>query len=473
MATESFEKRADRALADAQLRRNFAFAMGNFILKRQAVFSDAAETERLRALGSAIKQRALSRLPELLTQLEAACTRNGIRVHWAETTAVANRVVLEIIQSHAASRVVKGKSMVSEEMHLNAFLASHGIEAIETDLGEFIIQLNGETPSHIIVPAIHKNKAQIAKIFHEKVPGAPYTEEVAELNAIARRTLRRKFYEVGIGLSGVNFAVAETGTLCLVENEGNGRMCTTVPAVHIAVMGLEKVVEKLEDLPPLLRLLTGSATGQLVTTYVNLITSPRREGEKDGPREVHLVILDNGRSRIYQDPQLRRTLQCVRCGTCLNHCPVYTRIGGHAYGFVYPGPIGQILTPQVEGLEKAGELAFASSLCGACEEVCPVKIPITELLRRLRDESYSAAPDGGVPGRGCRQNLVERLAWKGWELLNTHPRLNRLATALLGRAGEYLPAGGPLERWMRYRSEPQFAPRSLHRRIQEEGIPDE
>jgi L-lactate dehydrogenase complex protein LldF len=473
MATESFEKRADRALGDAQLRRNFAFAMGNFILKRQAVFSDAAETERLRALGSEIKQRALSRLPELLTQLEAACTRNGIRVHWAETTAVANRVVLEIIQSHAASRVVKGKSMVSEEMHLNAFLASHGIEAIETDLGEFIIQLNGETPSHIIVPAIHKNKAQIAKIFHEKVPGAPYTEEVVELNAIARRTLRRKFYEVGIGLSGVNFAVAETGTLCLVENEGNGRMCTTVPAVHIAVMGLEKVVEKLEDLPPLLRLLTGSATGQLVTTYVNLITSPRREGEKDGPREVHLVILDNGRSRIYQDPQLRRTLQCVRCGTCLNHCPVYTRIGGHAYGFVYPGPIGQILTPQVEGLEKAGELAFASSLCGACEEVCPVKIPITELLRRLRDESYSAAPDGGVPGRGCRQNLVERLAWKGWELLNTHPRLNRLATALLGRAGEYLPPGGPLERWMRYRSEPQFAPRSLHRRIQEEGIPDE
>ena len=223
MANESFEKNVDRALADAQLRKNFAFAMGNFILKRRAVFSDAEQTERLRALGQAIKQRALSRLPELLEQLEAACTRNGIRVHWAETTAVANRIVLEIIESHAASRVVKGKSMVSEEMHLNAFLATHGIEAVETDLGEFIIQLNGETPSHIIVPAIHKNKAQIAKIFHEKVAGAPYTEEVTELNAIARNTLRRKFYEAGIGLSGVNFAVAETGTLCLVENEGNGR----------------------------------------------------------------------------------------------------------------------------------------------------------------------------------------------------------------------------------------------------------
>jgi L-lactate dehydrogenase complex protein LldF len=473
MAAESFEKSVDRALADAQLRKNFAFAMGNFILKRRAVFSDEEETERLRALGNAIKQRALSRLPELLEQLETACTRNGIRVHWAETTAVANRIVLEIIEAHAASRVVKGKSMVSEEMHLNAFLGTHGIEAIETDLGEFIIQLNGETPSHIIVPAIHKNKAQIAKIFHEKVPGAPYTEEVAELNAIARRTLRRKFYEAGIGLSGVNFAVAETGTLCLVENEGNGRMCTTVPAVHIALMGLEKVVERLADLPPLLRLLTGSATGQLVTTYVNLITSPRREGEMDGPQEVHLVILDNGRSRIYQDEQLRQTLQCVRCGTCLNHCPVYTRIGGHAYGFVYPGPIGKILTPQVEGLRKAGELAFASSLCGACEEVCPVKIPIPALLRRLRDESYSTAPQSAVPDHGCKQNLAERLAWKGWALLNTHPRLNRLATALAGLVGDYLPPAGPLERWMRYRSEPVFASRSLHRRIKEEGIPDE
>jgi len=473
MTADRFETDVDRALADAQLRKNFAFAMGSFILKRKAVFSDAAETERLRTLGNAIKQSALSRLPELLEQLEASCTRNGIRVHWAETPAVANRIVLEVIESHAGTRVVKGKSMVSEEMHLNAFLATHGIEAIETDLGEFIIQLNGETPSHIIVPAIHKNKAQISKIFHEKVPGAPYTEDVAELTAIARRTLRRRFQEATVGVSGVNFAVAETGTLCLVENEGNGRMCTTLPSVHIAVMGLEKVVETLEDLPPLLRLLTGSATGQLVTTYVNLITSPRREGEKDGPQEVHLVILDNGRSRIYADPELRQTLQCVRCGTCLNHCPVYTRIGGHAYGFVYPGPIGKILNPQVEGLDKAGPLAFASSLCGACEEVCPVKIPILALLRRLRNESYSTAPDSAVLGHGCRQNLTERLAWKGWAFLNTHPRLNRWVTALLGAFGEYLPPAGPLERWMRYRTEPMFAPKSLHRRIKEEGLTDE
>jgi L-lactate dehydrogenase complex protein LldF len=473
MPAESFEKSAERALADDQLRKNFAFAMGSFIQRRRAVFSDPEETERLRELGCAIKQRALARLPELLEQLEARCTANGIRVHWAETTAVANRIVLEIIESHAAARVVKGKSMVSEEMHLNAFLSTHGVEPIETDLGEFIIQLNGETPSHIIVPAIHKNKAQIARIFQQRLPDTPYTEDVAELNAIARRTLRRKFFEAPVGISGVNFAVAETGTLCLVENEGNGRMCTTVPPVHIALMGIEKVVERLEDLPPLLRLLTGSATGQLVTTYVNMITSPRRDGEKDGPTEVHLVLLDNGRSRIFADPELRQTLQCVRCGTCLNHCPVYTRIGGHAYGFVYPGPIGKILNPQVEGLQAAAPLTTASSLCGACDEVCPVKIPIPGLLRRLRNESYSTASDSAVPGHGCRQNLAERLAWKGWAFLNTHPRLNRLAMSVAAAVGEYLPAAGPLERWTRCRTEPEFATKSLHRLAREEGIADE
>jgi L-lactate dehydrogenase complex protein LldF len=473
MAAEGFEKNVETALADAQLRRNFAFAMGAFIQRRQAVFSDAEETERLRALGCALKRRALSRLPELLEELEAKCTANGMQVHWAETPAVANRIVLEILEAQAASRIVKGKSMVSEEMHLNAFLADHGIQAVETDLGEFIIQLAGETPSHIIVPAIHKNKAQIAQIFHEKIPGTPYTEDVAELTAIARAALRRNFRETSVGLSGVNFAVAETGTLCLVENEGNGRMCTTVPDVHIAVMGIEKLVEKLADLPPLLKLLTGSATGQRITTYVNMISSPRRPGEKDGPREVHLVILDNGRSRIYADPELRQTLQCVRCGTCLNHCPVYTRIGGHAYGFVYPGPIGKILNPQVAGLDKAGHLAYASSLCGACEEVCPVKIPIPALLRRLRDESHSAAPTSAVPGHGCQRSLPERIAWKGWAFVNTHPRLNRLATALLGRLGSFLPPAGPLERWTRCRTDPEFAAKSLHRRAKEAGIADE
>ncbi|MCU0585024.1 MAG: LutB/LldF family L-lactate oxidation iron-sulfur protein [Desulfobacterales bacterium] len=463
MTPEEFDRKAEAALADSQLRRNFAFAMGSFITRRQALFSDPAETERLRSLGQAVKRRVLSRLPELLEELEANCRKNGIQVHWAETPAVGNRLVLDIIERHAATRVVKGKSMVSEEMHLNAFLETHGIEVVETDLGEFIIQLNGETPSHIIVPAIHKNKQQIARIFHEKVPGAPYTEEVTELNAIARRTLRRKFAEAAVGVSGVNFAVAETGTLCLVENEGNGRMCTTLPPVHIAVMGIEKVLEKMEDLPPLLRLLTGSATGQRITTYVNLISSPRRPGEKDGPHEVHLILLD----------ELRQTLQCVRCGTCLNHCPVYTRIGGHAYGFVYPGPIGKILNPQVAGLDQAGALTTASSLCGACEEVCPVKIPITALLRRLRNEATSPAAASPVPGHGCRRSRAELLAWKGWAYLNTHPRLNRALNRLLGLIGNEIPPAGPIERWTRFREPPHFERTPLHRRVETMGDGDD
>jgi len=468
-----FTRNVSRALKDKQLRKNFKFAMGNFILKRQQIFPDKNETERLRESGNAIKKRALNKLPRLLEQLEEKCTQNGIQVHWAETTAEANQHVLRIMQTHNATRLVKGKSMVSEEMGLNEFLDQNGIEATETDLGEFIIQLNNEKPSHIIVPAIHKNKKQIAQIFHQKIPDAPYSEDVEALNAIARKTLRQKFFNAQVGLSGVNMAVAETGTLCLVENEGNGRMCTTVPPVHIAVMGLEKVVEKLTDVPPLLRLLTGSATGQLITTYVNMITSPRKNGEKDGPQEVHLIILDNGRSEILADPELRQTLQCIRCGTCLNHCPVYTRIGGHAYGFVYPGPIGKILNPQIEGLKKAGILAMASSLCEACAEVCPVKIPIPQLLRRLRNESYSAEPSCTVKECGCQHNLTDSLGWKGWEVMNTHPRFNAIGHKIMTALGSKIPPLGPLKQWHRYRTLPKFAAKSLHQLVQEQGVENE
>jgi L-lactate dehydrogenase complex protein LldF len=470
MDDKTFEKNVTQALNDAQLRKNFKFAMGNFIQKRKAVFADKEETEGLRELGSAIRRHALSRLPDLLQQLEDRCTQNGIQVYWAETASEANQQVLNILTAHQATSLVKGKSMVSEEIHLNAFLKHHGIDAIETDLGEFIIQLNNEKPSHIIVPAIHKNKDQIARIFHEKIPGTPYTESVEELNAIARKILRQKFFAAKVGVSGVNLAVAETGTLCLVENEGNGRMCTTLPEVHIAVMGLEKVVAKLEDVPPLLRLLTGSATGQLITTYVNMITSPRKPGEKDGPKEVHLIILDNGRTDILADSQLRQTLQCIRCGTCLNHCPVYTRIGGHAYGFVYPGPIGKILTPQMEGLDQAGVLATASSLCTACEEVCPVKIPIAELLRRLRAESYSRAPSSRVKGHGYKRNLLERLAWKSWRTANTHPWLNTIGVRLWGSLGLQPPRLGPLRQWTRFRTPPRIAAKTLHDLVKEQGV---
>ncbi len=466
----NFKANIDKALADGQLRGNLRSAMDGLRVKRRAVFPAADELEALRTQGEAIKRRALSRLPELLTQLEAKCTANGVQVHWAETKEEANRTVLNIMRRHGAELMVKGKSMVSEEMGLNHFLEDQGLEVMETDLGEFIIQLAGEPPSHIIVPAVHKNKDQIAKIFHELIPDTPYTEDVDELTAIARATLRQKYFQGQVGLSGVNFAVAETGTLCLVENEGNGRMCTTVPPVHIAVMGLEKVVEKLEEVPPLLRLLTGSATGQLITTYFNMITSPRRKGEKDGPQEVHLLILDNGRSAMLNDPELRQSLQCIRCGTCLNHCPVYVRIGGHAYGFVYPGPIGEVITPQLEGLEKAGALAGASSLCQACGEVCPVRIPLPDLIRRMRREGVGQGADCCVRDCGTKRSALESLAWKAWALLNTSPRLNALNNMILGRLGNHLPKLGPLAAWTTGRTAPRFAPKSLHQLANEEGL---
>ncbi len=289
-------------LAKPEVRANFYRAMDGLMTRRLDQFPDKVELERLRTQSMAIRANALSKLPELLETLEANLTRNGIQVHWAETTDQANQIVLSILQKHNAKSIIKGKSMVSEEMGLNHFLEALGIEALESDLGEFIIQLDHETPSHIIMPAIHKNRIQIAKLFHEKFPDIPYTEDVDELTQMARRILRDKFYAAPVGLSGVNFMVAETGTLCLVENEGNGRMSTTAPSVHIAVTGIEKVVESLSDVPPLLSILTRSATGQPITTYFNMISSPRKAGEKDGPEEVHLVLLDNGRSNIYSDP---------------------------------------------------------------------------------------------------------------------------------------------------------------------------
>jgi len=367
---------------------------------------------------------------------------------------------------------VKGKSMVSEEMGLNHFLEAHGVESLESDLGEYIIQLDGEMPSHIIMPAIHKNKDQIARTFSQKIKDAKYTEEVDELTAMARAVLRQKFLDADAGLSGVNFAVADTGTLCLVENEGNGRMSTHVPPLHIALMGLEKVVERLEEVAPLYSLLTRSATGQAISTYFNLISGPRGGGEQDGPREVHLVILDNGRSRIYQDEELRATLACIRCGACMNHCPVYTRIGGHAYEAVYPGPIGSILTPQVEGVGLRHELPHASSLCGACAEVCPVQIPITHLLIRLRREASHRLPGTPVLGAGEARSGLEDLAWSAWSWVLGHPAVYRFSAWCATRFWRLLPANAPvLKAWTRSRPKPRAAGRSLQERARERGVP--
>jgi L-lactate dehydrogenase complex protein LldF len=289
---------------------------------------------------------------------------------------------------------------------------------------------------------------------------------------MARKVLRQKFLDADAGLSGVNFAVAETGTLCLVENEGNGRMSTHVPPLHIAVMGLEKVVATLEDVAPLYAILTRSATGQAVSTYFNLITAPRGSGEKDGPQEVHLVILDNGRSRIYADPQLRATLRCIRCGACMNHCPVYTRVGGHAYEAVYPGPIGKILTPQIEGVGVRHDLIHGSSLCGACAEVCPVEIPIPEILVRLRREATHDDPASSVVGRGTGRTATEDWAWRLWAMANKRPGLYRVITWFATRFGRALPTAAPLIRnWTRTRSRPVPATRPMSERVRAKGVP--
>ncbi|UTW09310.1 LutB/LldF family L-lactate oxidation iron-sulfur protein [Pseudomonas benzenivorans] len=460
-ATPGFKQRAHDALGDPQLRKNFRTAMDSLMAKRASAFSDADERERLRALGNQIRARALSKLPELLERLERNLIRNGVKVHWAETVDEANAIVLEIARAHEARQVIKGKSMVSEEMEMNHFLAGRGIECLESDMGEYIVQLDHEKPSHIIMPAIHKNAGQVASLFHDKL-GVEYTKDVDQLIQIGRRTLRRKFFEADIGVSGVNFAVAETGTLLLVENEGNGRMSTTVPKVHIAVTGIEKVVENLRDTVPLLSLLTRSALGQPITTYVNMISGPRKADELDGPEEVHLVLLDNGRSQAFADSELRQTLNCIRCGACMNHCPVYTRVGGHSYGEVYPGPIGAIITPHLVGLGKVPEHPSASSLCGACGEVCPVKIPIPSLLRRLREENVKSpdAPHKVMRGQGSKYSPGERLAWKAWRTLYTKPLLYRLFSYLATRLGGLTPSKlGP---WTEHHVAPVPATRSLH-----------
>jgi L-lactate dehydrogenase complex protein LldF len=457
----SFKERAHQALNDGQLRRNFRVAMDSLMTKRLAIMSDPDERERLREMGNHVRARALSKLPDLLEKLEANLTRNGIQVHWAETTEEANTIVQSIAERHSAKRLIKGKSMVSEEMNMNHVLEKHGIECLESDMGEYIIQLAGQKPSHIIMPAIHMNAGQVASLF-TKTLGTEYTTDVDELIQTGRRILRQKFFEADIGISGVNFAVAETGTLLLVENEGNGRMSTTVPPVHIAVTGIEKVVENLRDVVPLLSLLTRSALGQPITTYVNMISGPRKPHELDGPKEVHLVLLDNGRSQAFADGEMRQTLNCIRCGACMNHCPVYTRVGGHAYGTVYPGPIGKIISPHLLGLENTPDHPSASSLCGACGEVCPVKIPIPALLRRLREENVKSpeAMPHLMRGQGSKYSSKEQLAWKTWRRLYTSPLLYRSFARLATRFSYLTPSKlGP---WTEHHAAPKPASRSLH-----------
>ena len=377
---EGFPRAARAALADSQLRRNLGHATTTIRDKRARVVGEVPDWEALRDAGAEIKDRALRHLDVHLERLEEAVQRAGGTVHWARDGAEAAAVVADVARAHGSDEVIKVKSLATDEIDLNERLEAVGVHAVETDLAELINQLSGDSSSHILVPAIHRNRAQIAALFRREL-GVEVSDEPAELTAAARAHLRAKFLSVPVGVSGANFAVAETGHVVVLESEGNGRMCTTLPEVLVSVVGIEKVLPRWRDLEVMLQLLPRSSTGERMNPYTSIWSGV---SDGDGPREFHLVLLDAGRTDVLADEVGRAALRCIRCSACLNVCPVYERTGGHAYESVYPGPIGAILTPQLQGLENAPTLPWASSLCGACYEVCPVKIDIPSILVHLR-----------------------------------------------------------------------------------------
>jgi L-lactate dehydrogenase complex protein LldF len=439
LTTETFDSNARAALDDKQLRGALRNATSLFGKRRLAAAAGLDNWEALRTQARAIKDDVLLHLDRYLEQFVRNAEVRGAKVHWARDASEANAIVCTLAREHGARNVVKSKSMVTEEIHLNDALEASGMEVIETDLGEYIIQLAGEAPSHIIVPAIHKTKGQIAELFTAKL-GIEPTDDVDKLTSVARNVLRQRFANADLGISGVNFAVAETGTILILENEGNVRLTTSLPKVHIALMGIEKILPRFVDLDVFLKLLPRSGTGQQLTTYQSLITGTKRKADDEGPEQLHIVLLDNGRSRMLAHPTTRQSLACIRCGACLNACPVYQQIGGHAYGSVYPGPIGAVITPQLIGLGKAHQLPYASSLCGACREVCPVKIDIPALLLHLRAEITEGGrkQEAGTETKGhesegrFKKRAGERFAFKVFAEVMTRPRLYELS-AKFGR----------------------------------------
>ncbi|WP_414690663.1 LutB/LldF family L-lactate oxidation iron-sulfur protein [Nocardioides sp.] len=453
----AFPAAAREALADAQLRHNLTHATHTIRGKRARAVGEVPDWDELRDAGAAIKDRALLALDEQLVRLEESLTERGAVVHWARDAAEACRVVADVAKAHGVDEVVKVKSMATQEIGLNEALAAEGISAWETDLAELIVQLGDDLPSHILVPAIHRNRAEIREIFRSRMgaSGRPAPDDLAddpgELANEARLHLREKFLRAKVGVSGANFAVAETGTLVVVESEGNGRMCLTLPEVLVSVVGIEKVVPTWADLDVFLRLLPRSSTGERMNPYTSMWHGVT---PGDGPQEVHVVLLDNGRTRALADRVGRQTLRCIRCSACLNVCPVYERVGGHAYGSVYPGPIGAILNPLMRGVgtdPQVDSLPYASSLCGACYEVCPVKIDIPSVLVDLRAQVVDAH-------RGARRPKAEAVAMAAtaWTLSDSR-RLAR-AERVSGRTGRWwgrlasLP--GPGRRWTAARDLP-------------------
>ncbi len=476
LGSPGFPQAARTALADPQLRRNLRRATGTIRDKRLAVTAELDDWEQLRDAGAALKRRTLRHLDSYLLRLEESVTRAGGAVHWAADAAEANRIVTGLVEATGEREVVKVKSMATQEIGLNEALAEAGIRAYETDLAELIVQLGDDRPSHILVPAIHRNRAEIREIFLRQMAdwGRPapddLTDEPRALAEAARLHLREKFLRAKVAVSGANFAIAETGTVGVVESEGNGRMCLTLPQTLITVMGIEKVLPAWQDLEVFLQLLPRSSTGERMNPYTSTWTGTT---EGDGPGTFHLVLLDNGRSATLADTVGRQALACIRCSACLNVCPVYERTGGHAYGSVYPGPIGAVLTPQLVGVEQASTLPFASTLCGACYDACPVKINIPEVLTHLRAEVVEAKR------RKRRTPTMESLAIKAATAVLAKPgrlaaaqRAAALGARLVARDGVIGALPGPLRGWTDARDTPQPPAESFRawwRRTRETG----
>ena len=453
ITSPAFKQNAHDALADAQLQKALGNVRSGFIDKRQKAADRLPEFDALRDAARRIKDHTLAHLDLYLEAYERKVTASGGQVHWAETAEDARNIVLDICRAAGARTVTKGKSMITEEIALNDFLEENGIRPVETDLGEYIIQLRGEHPSHIIAPAVHLNKEQVEGDFRRVHDHLPVARDLSEPEALlneARLVLRKEYITADVGITGANFLVAETGSSIIVTNEGNGDLTQILPKVHVVVASIEKVVPTLEDASQILRVLARSATGQDMSVYTTVSTGPRRKGDPDGPEEYHVILLDNGRSSML-GTEFQDMLRCIRCGACMNHCPVYHAVGGHAYGWVYPGPMGAVLTPSLVGVDKAGHLPNASTFCGRCEEVCPMKIPLPRMMRHWREREFER-----------RLNpATQRFGLRFWAFFAKRPRLYKLGAglaiplvaALAGRKGRigWLPfAGG----WTRHRELP-------------------
>ncbi|HEX3034408.1 MAG TPA: LutB/LldF family L-lactate oxidation iron-sulfur protein [Thermodesulfobacteriota bacterium] len=465
----NFKKDSLSALKNQSLRKALVKTTDRFRSVRKEAVREFGNWDDLRNRARKVKEEAIGNLNNYLEMLERNVIKAGGNVHWAKDDKEACEIILNIARKRNVNSVVKSKSMATEEIELNHAFEGEGIKVVETDLGEYIIQLAKERPSHIIAPAIHKSKEDISKLFSEKL-GIPLYDEPELLTKVARERLRQEFLSADMGVSGVNFAVAETGTIVIVENEGNARLTTTVPKVHVALMGMEKIIPRFQDLPVFLSVLMRSATGQKITTYVSFITGPKKKDDLDGPEEFHLVVLDNGRSNILASPETRESLYCIRCGACLNVCPVYRQVGGHSYGGIYSGPIGAILTPQLLGIDKAPDLPFASSLCGACHDVCPVKIDFPKVLLELRSRVIENEKSGE---KGSA--FLERFAIRLWRLsmqnktvYNLLARLSRLAQKpLLQDNGKIGSLPFPFSGWTDQRDFPAVARTPFRKRWKE------